>query len=248
MPITDNKLYNAISGIGKGAAIGAAAMGNPLLLPAAFGADKAAKKNIIRSPIKPIKQSRELLAADVNMMRTDPAKLGLSDAEKERMRAEAVQTASAQNQAQASQLAQAALAGQGFQAGQFEQAQQNLGQSAAEAGAKAGAQINELSNRIAERKKADIMSRLDAERERAKENTRFWLDFGIKGVGAIVAAAMGAPSPLQGLSMPSGGGGGGQGGGTTINLGGGSRDLAPGSDTADALAQAEDVVNMTGYR
>ena len=210
---TDSKLYKAISGLGKVGAVAGSVIAPPLapgLLGAAFGGDKALKMNPIKSPIKPVKQSREMLAADLEALREDPYKLGLTESQQEKMRADATQAATAQNQAASSQLAQAALAGQGFQQGAFQQAQSDLAESASDAGMKAGSTINELNNRIIEQKKSEIMSRLDAERERAKENTRFWLNFGIQGVGSILAAAMGAPSPLGGL---------------TSSLGGGSRDL-----------------------
>lgn len=240
MPMGDSKLYRTVSDIGKAASVGASiGLLNPIPALATFGADKGIRSNAIKSPVKPIKQSREMLAADLATLRSDPQKLGLSDAEQEKMRSEAVQTASAQNQAQSSQLAQAALAGQGFQQGAFQNAQADLGESAADAGVKAGANIRDLNNRIIESKKADIMSRLDAEREKAKENTRFWLNLGIQGVGAIIGAAMGAPSPIQGLTGGGGSGSSSGGSNTTINLPGSvARDLTDYSDVDEAAVPA----------
>ncbi len=241
--MADSKLFKTIADIGKVAGTGAAVMGAPVALPAVLAGEALAKKNPIKSPVKPIKQSREMLAQDLAALRNDPMSLGLSRAEQQQMRADATQAATAQNQAQATQLAQQALAGQGFQQGAFNQAQAQLGQSAADAGVKAGAQINDLNNRIIEQKRGDIMQRLDAERERAKENTRFWLNMGIKGVSSIMAAATGAPSPMQGLSLS--GGESSSGGGQDVNV-----NVADGSptDVEDALEEAERAAAMTGYR
>lgn len=219
MGIADSALYKKMAGIGKvGAAAGSFLMpaAAPALLGGAFGGDAIAKANPAKRATRAVQQSKEMLAQDVKALRNDPMSLGLTGAEQEKMRADAVQTTSAQNQAQATQLSQAALAGQGFQQGAFQQAQEGLGEAAADAGLKAGAQINDLNNRIIEQKRGEIMSRLEAERDRIKENTRFWMNMGIQGVGAVISAAMGVPSPLQGLGAP---GGSSAGGGTTeVNI------------------------------
>ena len=243
MPVTDSKLYGKIAGLGKAAGVAAGVFGAPLITAGAFGADALAKANPFKYPVKPGKQSKEMLAADLQTLRTNPEALGMTEAEKEKMRADAVQTASAQNQAQSSQLAQSALAGQGFQQGAFNQAQQALGESAADAGVKAGSSINELNNRIIESESQRIRDALEAERKLKMEKDRFWLNLGIQGVGAVISAAMGGgASPLSGLQLP---GSGGASGGSTTNV---NVETGSPTDVSDALAEAEDTAALTGYR
>jgi hypothetical protein len=163
---------------------------------------------------KPVKTARELLAKDIEKLK-DPQAFGLSDAERQRIIADAAQQDAAARQSQVSELGRQALAGQGFQAGAFQQAQEEVATGGERASAGAAAAAADLNQRMVEQGAAQARARLDAERERVRQNTRFWLDMGIKGASAIVSAAVGGG---LGIPMPS------------LDMGS-SRDLTPQDET-----------------
>ena len=143
--------------------------------------------------VNPVRQSREMLSADVEALRNDPASLGMTEAERQAKIAEATQQAAQLQQAQTAQLSRAALAGQDFQAGALRTAARDVslgGEAAAAAAARDTAALNQ---KIIESESNRIRAALAAERERVKENTRYWTQFGIDTAGGLVAAAMGMP-------------------------------------------------------
>ena len=184
------KAAGLAAGIGLTALTGGA--GAPLIPALYKSGAKLDEKNPLnfKDKLHPRRTSREMLRADLATMQNNPNALGLSDAEKEKMRAEAVQTASAQNQALSGQLSQQALAGQGFQSGSFAQAQRDVGASSADAGTKAGTGINDLSNRMIESEKERIRAAVEQRRAQNEERARYWLNFGITSMGAMIGAAM----------------------------------------------------------
>lgn len=191
--------------LGTGLGIAAA----PALAPAfLLGAGiKAASDNSKRT-VSPVRQSREMLAADVNTLRNDPGALGLSDAERQKMIADATQQAGALQQAQTSQLAQAALAGTPQASQQLQQAAQGIAAQGGQAAVQAASGVNQLNQQIIDSEKQRIRAALEAERERVKENTRFWLNMGITGVGALISAATGGGAGIAaGLGGAAMGGG-----------------------------------------
>lgn len=163
---------------------------------------------------KPVKTARELLGQDLEKLK-DPQAFGLSDAERQRMIGDAAQQDAAARQAQVSDLGRQALAGQGFQAGAFQQAQEGIAAGGEQAAAGAASAAADLNQRMIEQGTAQARARLDAERDRVRENTRFWLNMGIQGASAIVSAAI---SGGLGFPMPS------------LNMGS-SRDLTPQDET-----------------
>lgn len=157
------------------------------------------KKNMEK--LKPVRASKEMLAADVKTLQTDPNKFGLSDAERENIIGEQTRAADAQRQSSVASLNEAALAGQPFQAGAFAQAARETGAPSEAAAAKAGRYATDLSRRMVEQRVGETRSALDAARERARENTRFWLQLGIDSVGSMMEF-----TKSVGDSLMSGGG------------------------------------------
>jgi hypothetical protein len=186
---------------GEAAGLGAAALFAP---PVAigYGALKAGQGifNATKNPAKPIKARKEMLAADLNTLQTDPNKLGISDAEREQMIGEATQAARAAQQGQVSQLSRDALATQGgFQSGAFTEAQRAVSDQGQQAAAQAAVAVNQLHKQLVQQEKERILGEVNAAADRAKENQRYWTQFGVQSVGSIIAAAMGVPtSPLAG--------------------------------------------------
>jgi hypothetical protein len=154
--------------------------------------------------VNPVKQQKEMLAADLKTMRTDPNSLGLSDAERQKMIGQATQQATAQQQAQVGQLGQMALAGGPVASGAMQQAQMGIAESSGDAAVKAATGVNDLHTRMVEQNTNRIRAELDAARERTKENTRFWLNFGIKSVGTLIGAATNPAGTLAGLASGMG--------------------------------------------
>jgi hypothetical protein len=141
------------------------------------------------------KAEKYQLASDYKRLQDDPNSFGISDEEKEKMAAEATQTAGQQNQAIAGDLAQTALAGQGFQAGALEQAGQGLGEGAADAAVKARTGINDLSSRMIQGEKDRIAAQTHAERLSKKEEAKFWATYGVDSVAKLVSSVGGAVNP-----------------------------------------------------
>lgn len=155
--------------------------------------------------IKPIKTRREMLEADLNQMRTDPNAFGLTDAEREKYIGDATRAAGASQQAQLSQLSQAALAGTPQAQAQLQSLQQQILGAGDDAAVRAGAEANSLHRQMVDREVARIRSELDAQAERVKENTRYWLNFGFTAAGALIAAATGGGAGIAAAagSIPS---------------------------------------------
>jgi hypothetical protein len=148
----------------------------------------AAAQNRLWDKIKlrPVRDSKELLAADVNTLQNNPQALGLDAAQRQQMLSEATQASNAARQAQMTQLGQQALAGQPFQQNAFQQAQKSVAESGSQAQAQASSDINKLNQQMIESESNRIRSDLDAARQRAKENTQFWGQFGLDTVSTIV--------------------------------------------------------------
>lgn len=173
--------------------------------------------------LRPVKQSKMMLKSDLNRLQTDPDSLGLSQSQQETMIGNATQAARTGAQAQTAQLSRDALAGQGFQAGAFQQAQQNIADTAQDAGVQAAAGVNQLHTALVQQEKSRIMGDLDAARERTRENTRFWMQFGVDGFSSMMSmlnsgsggaeqvsglmggAPTGAAAPAGGGAMPAAG-------------------------------------------
>jgi hypothetical protein len=181
-------------------------------------------KDSFANRLKPIKEAKNMLKADLQALKT-PGALGLTQSQINQQVRDAQQTAGAQANAQASEYARAALAGQGFQQGALTQAARETSKAVGEAGAKATSAAHEMSRQIQEREAARIRGELDAQRERARENTDKWLKFGIDAAPMVANIVLGVIT------------GGASGGGVAGALTGGLTNMASGA-AAGAGAQA----------
>lgn len=139
------------------------------------------EKRLREGKLKPVKRAKHELQKALNRMGTE----GLSEDQKTQMASKAAEQAGAQIQGASTELSQAALSGQGFQAGEFAAAQGELGDAAAEASAQARSDAERMSQAIAAQRDAQAMAALERQQERAKENARYWLSFGIDTSKAI---------------------------------------------------------------
>lgn len=146
----------------------------------------------------PIKEQKQRLIQDYRTLQKNPDKLGLSPVEREKMLGEATRAATAQQQGQVTQMNQAALAGQGFQQGAFADAARDTSSAASEAAAKAAVGVGQLHQDLINKEKERILGSLDAAAQQTRENRRFWMQFGLQGIGGLFTAIAG--SPLTGLS------------------------------------------------
>lgn len=187
---------------------------------------KTAKKGM-DNRFKPIKEAKDLLAADVEAMKQ--GKLGLTQSQIQQQISSAQQAAGAQANAAQAALSQAALGGQGFQQGAFTEAAQGIQEEAQKAGTAASAQAHEMSRGIAEREALRIRTALDAQRERARQAA---VATGQKAMGVVggITSALGQLVPGaagQALSVVGAG------------LGGGAPTEGSAFDEAVAKAAAE---------
>lgn len=154
-------------------------------------ADLASKGGVISSiknrPVKPVKTSKDMLASDLNTLQTDPSKLGLNEAERQQMLSEATQADNAARQAQVTQLGQQALAGNGVQAGAIQAAQKQVADAGGQAAAQASSDINKLNQQMITAESNRIRGELDAARERSRQNTQTWMQFGMDAASALAA-------------------------------------------------------------
>ena len=130
------------------------------------------KQNIFGSMSAP-KRAKQLLLADLKKARTSPQEMGLSKSEREQITSEATLAAEQQARAGAEQLAQAGLAGGGF-TGQKAEGARQAQKSSAGAAAAASASAGQLSKQLAQRRYDQTRSRLEAQQERARQNSQFW--------------------------------------------------------------------------
>lgn len=150
--------------------------------------------NKTQNPAKPVKTRKDMLAADLELLRTNPEALGLSDAERRQMVSEATEAGNTQRQAQATQLSRDALAGQGFQQGAFVDAQRAVSEGAAQDAATASLEANKLSKAMQKQEEARILGDLNASADRARENAQYWAQFGLDSaatVGELMGSFMG---------------------------------------------------------
>jgi hypothetical protein len=158
--------------------------------------------------LKPIKESKEMLAADLDRLNNDPDSLGLTQAQQDQMIGAAQQQSRATQQAQTAELSRSALAGQDFQAGALQEAAKGIADQGDQAAAAASANVQQMHRQLVQQEKARILGDLSAQRERARENTRFWTQFGFTAAGSLIGAALGNPaSPLAGAASLGGGSG-----------------------------------------
>lgn len=141
--------------------------------------------------LKPVQTYKDFLKQNVKMLQEDPTKLGMTEAQRRQMQSEAQQADAAQRQAQIQQLGQQALAGGAVSQGQLQQAAQTVAQQGGEAAAKTSADINKLNQRLIEQRKQQIWSDLDAARQRAREDARYWSQFGVDTTLGVATAATG---------------------------------------------------------
>lgn len=187
-----------------GYAGGAAAGAGVNALYGARGQAKKSKEQNADTRVKPRKQQKQMLAADLKTLRSDPMALGMSEAERQARIGETTSQQAAIGQSQATSLGRSALAGQGFQAGSFADAAQGIQDQTAQATAAAARDVQGLNAQIIQGEEARIRAGLEAERAKVKETTRFWINFGTDSAAAIVAAAMGGtPSPPTPVPPPA---------------------------------------------
>ena len=130
--------------------------------------------------------ANQLLKQDLGNLKSGT--LGMSDAAKRQYAANATQAAGQQIGMQQEALARQAMAQGGATpfAGQAAQLQMNLGQQAANAGAAASQQADQLSQKMAQQEATRIRGDLHAQQDRQREN--FWnmLQLGAEGtMGAV---------------------------------------------------------------
>lgn len=138
---------------------------------------------------KPVKAFKEMLARDVATLENNPEALGLTEAERDAMVAKEQTAAGAQRQGQQAELARQALAGQEFQQGAFTEAQGEIAEQAQQTGAAAAARAEGLHQQMIARESARIRQQMDAARERARQNARFWAKFSVDSAGQIMDVA-----------------------------------------------------------
>lgn len=143
------------------------------------------KKISFKKTLRPVKEAKEMLAEDLETLKTDPSKWGLTEAQRQQMIGEATQQAGQLQAERTRELTQAALAGQGFQQGEFAEAARAQGAESEQAAATAAVAANELSQQMIQQRSAETRAALDAARERARENARFWAKFGIDTMSAM---------------------------------------------------------------
>lgn len=117
-----------------------------------------------------VEANRELMK-DVEAMREGD--LGLSEQEREQLASEAQTAAGAQIQAQQAELTRERMGSGGGFGGQYAEMQQQLGGQAAEAGARARADADKMSQQLAEARRAEILGRLERQQDRFAENTKW---------------------------------------------------------------------------
>lgn len=198
---------SAAGGAGLGASLTAAGATGPWGLAGAAGgyaASKAAKaiKGAMDKRFKPIKEAKDMLAADVAALKT-PGMLGLTESEINQRVSTAQQAAGAQAKASQAELARQSLAGQGFQAGAFTEAAQGVQEEAQKAGVAASARAHADSRRIQEREAARIRGDLEAARERARQAAVNTSQKAFAVVGGITSA-IGLATGLGELSAVGG--------------------------------------------
>lgn len=150
--------------------------------------------NHFRNPAKPGRTQKEMLAADINLLQTNPEAFGLSEAERRQMVSEATEAGNTQRQAQTTQLSRDALAGQGFQQGAFVDAQRAVAEGASQDAATASTEANKLSKAMIAQAEARIKGELDAAAVKSAENAKFWAGFGLdsaEAAGSIISSFMG---------------------------------------------------------
>lgn len=173
-------------------------------------------KALGRKKLSPIKEAKEMLAADVAKLKSGDIE-GMTESQMQANISRAQSAAGAQAGASQAALARQALAGQGFQSGAFGEAQRGVQEETQAVGVKAAADEAEVNRQMIAAESNRIRGDLDAARERAKQaamNTRKAL-FGavggvltaigglIPGVGGI--AAKGTGGALEGASAAEAG-------------------------------------------
>lgn len=133
------------------------------------------------------------LYGDLHAMRTDPAKLGFSEAEQQQMTDQAAQGATMQRAASQREIGRQALAGQGFQQGAFADTSRQIAGDAAQDMAAASANVQDLNEQKIQAEKQRITQEVNQERERRKANNQFWMKFGLDGLTTIGQLIMPIP-------------------------------------------------------
>lgn len=183
----------AIGGIGGALLAGPVGFAAGAGLGALGDVGAKARKEAAGRAVRPVRQSREMLQADVEALREDPMSLGMSEAERQQRISEATAQANAAAAAQTRELARAQLGAQEFQQGAFQEAAEQIAAGTDIAAAQAAAQAQALNQQIIAQEGNRIRQALEMERQRVKENTRYWTRFGIDTAAGVVSAAMGLP-------------------------------------------------------
>lgn len=150
-----------------------------------------AYKSRLKQKLDPVQDWKDHLTSDWNALTKNPESLGLTDAERAKTVGAATQEATAAQNAQAAQLNQSALGGQGFQAGTFAETARGITKNTEDAAAKASAEAQALSSQMIDKEKQRILGEMDDARERTRQNTRFWLQFGVDALSGLFTAAKG---------------------------------------------------------
>lgn len=190
--------------------LGLAALPFAPVIGAGLLGQKIAQKVRGDSPsLTPIKTAKELHAADVKALQQNPDSLGLTEQERQRYISDATSASQRAQQAQLMQLAQAPLSSPGLSQAEILGMQQQVLEQGDDTAVKAAAQANSLHYQLRQSEMNRIRNDVEAWRARKEEQTRYWLDKGIQGVGAVIAAATGGGAGIAagigGAAAASGG-------------------------------------------
>lgn len=149
------------------------------------------------------KESKQLLRADLERLKT--GELGLTDAEKEQQVADAQSAAAQQAGQQQAALNRQAAAGGGF-TGQQQATVRKISEQAAEQGARARRSVDELNTRLAEQQRAEILDRLETQRQLSRENTKYWIEVGVPIAAELITGGSGISNIISKITGGEGGG------------------------------------------
>jgi hypothetical protein len=136
--------------------------------------------------VRSVKRSNDLLMGDLKRMQSGD--LGLSSAEKQQQISSQTDTAGRAVGANQMALGQLAAANP-FAAGQLQSAARAGNQQAAQAGAQAAQSVDTLSAQMAQQEAGQIRDRLEAQRERRRENVQMGIETALEIPKSAAAAA-----------------------------------------------------------
>ena len=150
-------------------------------------------------------EASALLRDDVEALQNQ--ELGLSGNEKDQFAAKQQELAGQQVGAQQTEINRQQMSSGGGFSGEYSAASQQLGGQAAQAGAQAYGQADEVSRQLAEGRRAEILGRLERQQDRSRENMRWAIDEGQDFAGWAMDYWLGGGGGFFGAGGGAGAGG-----------------------------------------